>query len=419
MKVLVTGAAGFVGCNVLPAIANAGHEVYATDLVQSRVFEELGLEKVELSLGTDVLSPRGMARVTKGMDAVVHLAALPGILQAHEDPESAFTVNAGGTLKVLQAVHLAALPGILQAHEDPESAFTVNAGGTLKVLQACKAQDNPPRVILASTGSAATPNNPYAASKAAAEALVLAWGAAYGLDVVVLRFTNLYGPWSAHKANAIPTWIRKIQRGEAIQVNGDGTQEVDFLNTADMARAVVAALVAPEAVGQIVTVGSGKKTSLLEVLGILRQLEPDFDLEFVDDRPVPRPAVNPEAAVAARDVLGWSPRVTLQDGISELWDWFTIRQDLVEEPGSTGVGRFELINVTGLPDDVWRIDFRDALGKKRRKEIDLSTIQAHRASLDRTKKRAPESEQYNVQLAIEEADWLISLIGAEQPALAE
>jgi hypothetical protein len=268
-------------------------------------------------------------------------------------------------------------------------------------------------VILASTGSAANPNNPYAATKAAAEALCKAWGATFGLDIVVLRFTNLYGPWSAHKGNVIPTWVRTILAGKAVAVNGDGTQEIDFLHTADMARAVIQALQVQAAAGQTITVGSGTTTSLLEVLGILRDLALGEGLhdvvEFVPDRQVPRPAVRPEEALDARDLLGWAPTVELRDGIAQLWDWFAARQDLVEEPESAGVGSCELLDMKP-GEDAGQLDitFRDSRGKRRRKVVARASLVTWLKKLERGLQRAALPDQHDHRVAIEEAVWLIS-----------
>lgn len=389
MKVLVTGACGFVGCNVIQGLAAAGHDVYATDLKQSRILEELGVPTLKKSLGLDVRSPGGILQLSKGMDAVVHLAAEPNVPWCAEHPGPAFEVNAVGTLNVLQ-----------QARE---------AG--------CK-------VILASTGSAANPNNPYAASKSAAEALCKAWYATYGVRTTVLRFTNLYGPWSAHKDNVIPTWVRRAQAGETLQVNGDGTHEVDFLNTADMARAVVMAVESDQVDGKTITIGSGTKTSLLRVLEILEHMDGGpggSRVEFIADRAVPRPAVRPEAAVADRDLLGWAPIVKLEDGIRQLWDWYLQNQGMVEAPESAGIGSCELISAveTSTP-GVMDIRFRDSRGKRRRKEVSRDSLVTWQAQLEKGLQRDPEADKTNHQVALAEAAWLIDLFpGADSNPATE
>ena len=396
MRVLVTGATGFFGLNLIPVLQAAGHEVFATDSRQSRVLEEIGFSGVA-QLGVDLRSPGAADRVVRGMDAVVHLAALPGVMPSIEDPTTTFGVNVFGTFNILEAARKTLL------NDSQPSCL---------------------RVILASTGSAADPTNPYAASKAAGEAYCRAYSASMGLEAVVLRFTNLYGPWSARKGSLVSALVRKAQAGQMITIDGDGSQERDFIHAVDAAEAIAAALQAGDWIGgQVLTIGSGVSTSVNDILDAVLVLGDVADIEVQAEngpaRPTPEAVVDVDAVAKARDLLGWAPRHTIEDGVKTVWNWFLTRQDLVEEPESTGIGSCELITALDMGGGLQRIDFRDCRGKKRRKDVSRKGLVNWLRNLKRTQETAPESEQHNHTVAIEEAEWLISLFPEEDHGEAQ
>jgi UDP-glucose 4-epimerase len=142
------------------------------------------------------------------------------------------------------------------------------------------------------------------------------------MDAVVVRFSNAYGPRSAHKGNVIPLFIRRMRAGEDLVVYGDGTQTRDFVFCEDLAAGLIAAARTPGVGGQIFQLASGVETSLnrlLELLSAASGMSPRVRRE------PPRPGEilrNYSLIDKARRMLGYAPAVPLDEGLKRTWDWF-------------------------------------------------------------------------------------------------
>jgi UDP-glucose 4-epimerase len=156
----------------------------------------------------------------------------------------------------------------------------------------------------------------------AGEAYVVAFYEAYGLETVVTRFSNAYGPHSRHKTNVIPTFIRAIGEGRPLVVHGDGDQTRDFVFVEDLCAGLLAAATTPEAPGEIFQLGSGVETSIAELVAALGELagEP----VAIDRRPARRGEVarSFSSIDKSRRVLGLGDPVALRDGLRATWEWF-------------------------------------------------------------------------------------------------
>jgi UDP-glucose 4-epimerase len=299
-RALVTGGAGFIGSALVPALAEAGYDVRVVDDLS--VGDPANVERAgaELRKG-DVRDLELVTTAARGCDVVFHLAAGAGVIESVTDPLTNFDQNVRGTLTVLEATRQAEVPRLVFSSSNAplgENAYPAS-------------EDKP-----------VAPLSPYGASKAAGEAYCSAYHGAYGMDAVVVRFSNAYGPRSAHKGNVIPLFIRRMRAGEELVVYGDGGQTRDFVFCEDLAAGLIAAAQTPGVGGQIFQLASGVETSLnrlLELLSTASGMSPRVRRE------PPRPGEilrNYSLVDKARRVLGYAPAVPLEEGLKRTWDWF-------------------------------------------------------------------------------------------------
>jgi UDP-glucose 4-epimerase len=233
-------------------------------------------------------------------------------------------------------VHLAAAGSVVMSVEDPATNFDVNVHGTFQVLDAAR-RAGIGRVVLASTGGALIgdavppvnerslpkPISPYGASKLAGEGYAHAFAKAYGLGTVALRFANVYGPWSARKKGAMTLFFRAIDAGEPIVIYGDGSASRDYTHVDDICHALQLALESDVAGGTVLHIASGVETTVKELADLCRAAAgvPDHPIEHRPKRPgeVER---NFASYDLAREVLGYAPSISREDGIRRTWEWF-------------------------------------------------------------------------------------------------
>jgi UDP-glucose 4-epimerase len=299
-RALVTGGAGFIGSALVPALAGAGYEVLVVDDLSAGDPRNVERAGAELRQG-DVRDLELVTTAARGCDVVFHLAAGAGVIESVTDPLTNFDQNVRGTLTVLEAARQADVPRLVFSSSNAPLG-----------ANAYPAREDKP----------VAPLSPYGASKAAGEAYCSAYFGAYGMDAVVVRFSNAYGPHSAHKGNVIPLFIRRMRAGEELVVYGDGDQTRDFVFCEDLAAGLIAAARTPDVGGQIFQLASGVETSLnrlLELLSAASGISPRVRRE------PPRPGEilrNYSLVDKARSVLGYSPAVPLEDGLKRTWDWF-------------------------------------------------------------------------------------------------
>ena len=211
MKVLVTGAAGFIGANLCRELMSCPdiEEVIGLDNLSTGYAANLDQAGVNLVVGS-ILDRPLLQHLVHGVDAVVHLAARPSVPRSLQDPVASHEANASGSLAVLEACRSRSVHVV--------AASSSSVYGSVATLP--KHED-----------LATRPLSPYAASKLAAEAYLLAYQAAFGLPALALRFFNVYGPLqsSGHAyAAVIPAFIDAALRGEPMLISGDGEQTRDF-----------------------------------------------------------------------------------------------------------------------------------------------------------------------------------------------
>jgi UDP-glucose 4-epimerase len=248
MRVLVTGAAGFIGSHVCERLVADGHDVVGIDDLSTGSITNLDGIDVRLVEGS-ILDPDALAEATAGVGAIVHLAARPSVPRSIVDPVASHEANATGTLRVLEAARTLDDPIVVVA----SSSSVYGANPTL-----------PKREDLATQ-----PLSPYAVSKLATEQYTLAWQHSYGLRTLAFRFFNVFGPRQApgHAyAAVIPAFTNAALTGVPLTIHGDGTQSRDFTYVGTVTEVIVDAITRGVTCTTPVNLAFGSRTSLLEVI---------------------------------------------------------------------------------------------------------------------------------------------------------
>lgn len=302
MRALVTGGAGFIGSNVASLLLEQGHEVVILDNLVTGYRKNLEqLEGAEFVEG-DVTDLDLLTEITTGVEVIFHLAASVGNVRSIQDPLTDANVNVLGTLKVLEAARHASARKVV---------FSSSAGifGELKTLPIKEDHQ-------------VEPDSPYGATKLGAEKLGLAYAKLYPLEVVCLRYFNVYGPNQRYDAygNVIPIFVHQMISGTPLTIFGDGEQTRDFVNVKDVALANVSAGLEKGLSGAF-NVASGSAITINELVDILRDvsgLEPE-----VGYGPPRAGDVRDSLAdvSAAQNAFGYASTVPIKEGLADYVEW--------------------------------------------------------------------------------------------------
>ncbi len=298
MRVLVTGGAGFVGANLVEYLSGLGHDVVALDDLSAGSHPAWWAGRHGVStIRASIDDPAAVERAVRGVDAVVHLAAKPGVADSVARPELDFRVNVQGTFTVLDAARRAGARNFVFA----------SSGAVLAGARPPLREDMAP-----------APLSPYGASKLYGEGIVAASGV-FGVIGVSLRFANVYGPLSAHKTSVISLFIHRALAGEPLVVYGTGRQTRDFLYVGDVCVAVERALHSSRP--GVYHLGTGVETS---VNALARKVVAACGTRVAIERRPARPGDAARSFVdlsAARKSLRWTPRVGLDEGLARTVEW--------------------------------------------------------------------------------------------------
>jgi dTDP-glucose 4,6-dehydratase len=313
MRVLVTGADGFIGSHLAEALARGRHEVRA--FVQYNSFNSYGwlddsdvVKEMRIIAG-DVRDPSQVSEAVKGCDAVLHLAALIAIPFSYHAPDAYVDTNVKGTLNILQAARHHGVRRVI--HTSTSEVY-----GTARSVPI--GEDHPLQG-----------QSPYSATKIAADMLALSFHASFDLPVCVARPFNTFGPRQSARA-VIPTVISQIAAGKKKVRLGSLEPTRDFNYVSDTVRGFIAALESDAGVGEVVNFGSGFEISigdLARLIGEVMQVEVAVEL----DRERVRPAASEVDRLLASNekakrLFGWTPQLAgregLRRGLAQTVEWF-------------------------------------------------------------------------------------------------
>lgn len=322
MKVLVTGADGFIGSHLVEALVEKGHDVKAFVFYNS--FNSWGWldrspkvirESLDVFAG-DIRDPHGVKSALKGCDAVLHLAALIAIPYSYHSPDTYIDTNIKGTLNVLQAAREL---GVSRAiHTSTSEVY-----GTARFVPIT--EEHPLQG-----------QSPYSASKIGADQLAYSFYASFGLPVVIARPFNTYGPRQSARA-VIPTIISQIANGARQVRLGAVSPTRDFNYVRDTAAGFIAALESTAGVGEVVNFGSNFEISIGDTASLIAEVMA-ADIEILTDEARLRPANSEvERLWAANDkaarLFNWTPayggRAGFKRGLTETVDWFADPANLI------------------------------------------------------------------------------------------
>lgn len=305
MKSLVTGGAGFIGSHLVRALLERGDEVRVLDNFSTGRPENLkGLRGSLQVIEADLRDEAAVREAARGMDRVFHHAAFVSVPQSMQEPAECFAVNVQGTLNLLDAARQAGARRVVLA-----SSAAVYGDSTDLPLQ---------------ENAAPRPLSPYALSKRLNEQMGQFYTAAYGLEVVSLRYFNVYGPRQSPDsvyAAAVPIFIRRRLSGWPVTIFGDGRQTRDLIFVGDVVRANLIASEHPAAPGRIFNICGGREIPLLDLLAVIDRLLPGAPApEFAPPRPgdIYRSVGDPRLAA---ELLGFQPAVPLEEGLAETIAW--------------------------------------------------------------------------------------------------
>ena len=306
-KYLVTGAAGFIGRSIAAALLARGETVRGIDnFITGKRVNLVGLEAMEFLEG-DLADPAACAQACAGVEVVFHEAALASVARSVADPVATNVNCVNATLNLLAAARAAGVRRVIYAGSS-------SAYGDTPILPKHE------RML-------PNPISPYAAAKLAGEHYMRAFARVYGLETVVLRYFNVFGPYqdpTSHYSGVLAIFCRLMLAGEQPAIHGDGDQSRDFTYIDNVVHANLLAAAAPaeKVSGQLMNIATGSRITLNETVALLSELTGYRG----------KPAYGPPRSGDIRDslaeislageLLGYRPFVDFREGLRRTVEWY-------------------------------------------------------------------------------------------------
>lgn len=292
-KIIVTGGAGFIGSHIVDELIKDGFEVHVIDDLSAGKEENINPKAIFHKL--DIRDGESINSIFVGAEYVFHEAAMPRVQYSIEHPFITNDINVNGLLSVLEACRLNGVKRLIFASSSSIYGDTDN--------------------IPTSESSDINPMSPYATHKYIGEVYLKLYSKIYNLETVCLRYFNVYGP-RLNSDGAYPLvigyFLKSLKEGKPLVVTGDGEQTRDFVHVRDVAHANLLAMKSSDmGHGEVLNIGGGKRYSINHVAKLI-----GGEIEYIAPRIEPH---DTEADISkAKELLGWQPSVSLEDGIKEL-----------------------------------------------------------------------------------------------------
>jgi nucleoside-diphosphate-sugar epimerase len=305
LRILVSGGAGFIGSHLCERLLEEGHEVVCLDNLSTGEMRNLTAFKenprFEFVL-SDVTSP-----VSLEVDAVAHLASPASPVDYSRQPVETMLANSMGTYRLLEVARKSEARFILastsEVYGDP--------------LQ------TPQKEAYFGNVNPVGPRSCYDESKRFAESLTSSYRRLFGLETIILRIFNTYGPRMRREdGRVVPNFIQQAITGEPITVYGDGSQTRSFCYVDDLVKGIYRALLAPGAIGYVINLGNDGEMTILDLAK--RVISITGSSSEIAYRPLPEddPQNRRPSLDRAKDILGWEPLVSLEEGLRRVIEWF-------------------------------------------------------------------------------------------------
>jgi UDP-glucose 4-epimerase len=313
-RILITGGAGFVGSNLTARVARAGGKVTVLDDLHTGRLENIDPDVEYKFVQGSVTDASLVSELVGKADFVVHMAAR-NIIESTKNPRDDYAVNIGGTLNVLMAA---------REHKVERIVYTSSAS----------VYGNP-RIIPINEEERNVTFSPYSVSKLGGENYCYAFYETYGVPVTAVRYSNVYGPKQDPLnpySGVIGKFIDTLWRCQAPQIHGDGQQTRDFTYVDDAVDATLVALLSVKAEGMVFNIGTGKETTITELVDILSRLMGSTSRpEHIDRRDIDNIRRRVLSIELIRTRLRWQPQVGLEEGLKRTIEWFREKQKSREQ----------------------------------------------------------------------------------------
>jgi len=310
-RILVTGGAGFIGSHQVDRLLREGFEVTVIDDLSTGQVGNVDRHKKRKDFDFvkgDIRDFKLVKEIMKDVDAVFHEAALTSVALSVKNPILTNDINVTGTLNLLKA------------------SSDLNVKRFIFASSCAIYGDTPPPQKR--EGMTPNPTSPYGASKLAAENYVKLFHELYGLETVILRYFNAYGPRQTFSTNGsgggvIAIFLNRMLTNAPPVINGDGMQTRDFVHVQDIVEANMLALNNKSAAGEVFNIATGKKVSVNHVTDTMKEILNRENLETIHAAPRPGDIRNIYADISkAEKVLGFNPKIYLKEGLIALVDWY-------------------------------------------------------------------------------------------------
>ena len=292
-KIIVTGGAGFIGSHIVDALVGISYEVHIVDNLSAGKKENINPQAIFHNV--DIRNKEKLIEIFKDVKYVFHEAAMPQVQYSIENPIETHDVNVTGLLNVLEASRLNGVKRVIFA----ASSAAYGDQDTLPLVETM----------------IQNPLSPYGAHKYIGEVYCKLWTDLYGIETVSLRYFNVYGLRQSIGGSypcVVAKFVDLYKQGKPLTITGDGNQTRSFINVTDVAQANIMAMkIEKVGHGEVINIGTDETYSINKIAELI-----GGEVVYVEKRV--EPYATEASIVKAKELLDWSPKITLEEGILEL-----------------------------------------------------------------------------------------------------